>query len=643
MVGNQSEPRHTTRDEQIDYLESQIQAYKARTSLLQQQQISTLDTLDEVLHQHKQEIEEETTASKLLKQRLRKNKDVLKEIERERDDLRDVVLELIAKVETSQNDFRSWPYSKLQLSSHTDPAIGTDYKQTPSILPSQAQEMQENLTYAGGIVRALKHELFLERQAHAQTRARVHALKAQVASRDAALEAWAQRTGTSTPVSVKSQNKNGKAKVSRKGKGPEARDLDRAEISSLFIQTVSNNRMLEQEIRNLFSNLEKARLRAEALPSLQIPLPPSSSPPPMLPKGPSKAASTFLPSSPDRGRPRERRVTHHIPHEHRSHTRSSSPHQELIPTHFNPQPIAGPSNPPTRRRTSSPPRRRSHTPAPTTSHTHDHHTKPSQHASRSQSRHLPYTRPPPVTVIPSPNNVLHHLDDQIHLLSAQIDAFRAERAALLRVIDSQLRGRREASPASRSNERNSPLDPKYFPLDDTDVPRHREDVAFEREHGSLDGDEISRDQEYIPYDQKHGYSESEAEPEHEDLNRQSNEPFGVGDDDEGTEGGERSMDLATPSFPVLMVLPVVDAQSPQGQPPLSPPMPTYASGPSRSRSRNRVPSDDSAGASAPGDGEAAGEVEQLVDARLEGADDLDENEIRMIRPRMDAEGPPSAP
>ncbi|KAG5637237.1 hypothetical protein H0H81_005281 [Sphagnurus paluster] len=485
-IRQKSDPKVTF---QIEYLESQIQAYKARISVLQQQKISALDTLDDLVQQHKQDLDQESTARQLLEHKLYKNREMLRAVERERDELRDAVLELIQKVEKSQNDFKSWPCSKLQLSSYTDP-VGAHHTQ-----PDHHHELQENLTYAEGIIRSLKDELQHERQAHALTRVRIRTLEAQVASRDAALEALTQEI---SPTTVR--NENGQ----RKARPESQRDLDHAEISSLFIQTVKNNRTLEQEIRCLFENLERARLKTEA------------------PLGPSTSSSTPLhrqpigrphPKSPHRGRSRERKASHAVSPQRHSCTpslRHQTDNPPLLPAHVITESSTAP---PIARR------------APSTSEAYS----PRLGTRNEASNHIPNTskaRPPVLSgagrprpspratstrqpesrarpdehhAAPSSSNILQHLDDQIRLLSAQIDAFHAERAALVDVIKSQLH-------------------------DSSEVPRSN-----------------------------HVTSDLQASP-----NMGSRQSESVRAEDLDTEGGERSMELETPLFPALMTFPMLD-------------------------------------------------------------------------------------
>ena len=84
-------------DIQIFNLETQLQAFAARTSNIQSRLLSTLDTLDILRHSHTIELTSETKAKEKLSDRLDHYIDYVKAVESERDDLRDAVALLIEK------------------------------------------------------------------------------------------------------------------------------------------------------------------------------------------------------------------------------------------------------------------------------------------------------------------------------------------------------------------------------------------------------------------------------------------------------------------------------------------------------------------------------------------------------------------
>lgn len=124
---------------------------------------------------------------------------------------------------------------------HLDPIVTQNYRDFEhQPLPEQ------HVAYAGAIIRSLQLSLRLEREAHAESRARIHLLEAHVALRDAELERYVQHI-QELPI-----------KTSRhKGKGKEApeKELKLAEVSSMLQRTVANNKVLEIEVQNLVNKV----------------------------------------------------------------------------------------------------------------------------------------------------------------------------------------------------------------------------------------------------------------------------------------------------------------------------------------------------------------------------------------------------
>lgn len=82
---------------QIAHIETQLQAHIARTSHIQNRLLSTLDTLDAVQAAHVIELEAETSAKERLSQKLDRYLDFVQTAEKEKDDLRDAVIQLVKK------------------------------------------------------------------------------------------------------------------------------------------------------------------------------------------------------------------------------------------------------------------------------------------------------------------------------------------------------------------------------------------------------------------------------------------------------------------------------------------------------------------------------------------------------------------
>ena len=74
-----------------------MQAYIARTSILQSRLLSTLDTLDVIQSGQNNELDAMAQTNKRLKDKLLRYSAVVKMAELERDDMRDAVLKLVEK------------------------------------------------------------------------------------------------------------------------------------------------------------------------------------------------------------------------------------------------------------------------------------------------------------------------------------------------------------------------------------------------------------------------------------------------------------------------------------------------------------------------------------------------------------------
>ncbi|KAG6809794.1 hypothetical protein H0H92_014724 [Tricholoma furcatifolium] len=243
-----TETKRNSQDDQIEYLESQVEAYKARVSTLQQKHLSALDALDEVLQSHKQELDQERTARMVAESRLQKCKSRVIEAENERDESKAAVLELINQglVERTRGDLKHWPRSTLSLSANLDPL---EPPTIDNIADQSLHDAGQDTLRIGALVDRLKRELSFERQTHAQTRAHVNVLAAQVANRDAALERWAQHATTAPilPASV-SNIHDARPGRSKKVHHQNHRDLDRGEMLTLFEEMVAHNKSLEREV-----------------------------------------------------------------------------------------------------------------------------------------------------------------------------------------------------------------------------------------------------------------------------------------------------------------------------------------------------------------------------------------------------------
>ncbi|KAF8812890.1 hypothetical protein BYT27DRAFT_7335353 [Phlegmacium glaucopus] len=268
MGGNKkehSEELLVQKDREIAALETQVQAYIAKTSILQTRLLSTLDTLDVIQSGQNKELDAMAQTNRRLKDKLHWYNAAVKTAELERDDMRDAVLRLVEKVELS-NDFSMWPHSQIHLSSLT----GGSICRSPVVQASES----ELLLHATTMTETLRRERDFERKAHAQTRdsaqARIVSLEAQVSRREVELESCI--AGAAHTVSTIEHG--------------HPRDADQLIDEPLtreqvIYATVARNKMLDIEIKGLFKRLEDARLAASSSNLLvdgPPPPPPSSGP-----------------------------------------------------------------------------------------------------------------------------------------------------------------------------------------------------------------------------------------------------------------------------------------------------------------------------------------------------------------------------
>ncbi|KAG6853129.1 hypothetical protein C0991_006651 [Blastosporella zonata] len=552
MIITTTESRSGTHDDQIEYLESQIEGYRARTSQLQQHLLDALDSLDEVVKGHNEQLEQERAAKEQAQSR------------------RD--------------------------SGHT---VNVDC-----------------------IVEFLKRELRSEREAHAETCARANNLAAQVANRDAALETWAQQApgpslspidntyvsgkgkgkapqaashdaAQNAPITSTNVHGMGKGKSALKRKVPDAqRDLDHAEMSILFEEINAKNRVLEQEVHSLSRHVKETRQRASVLLGTTI------SPPnlPSMPQQRSDGTSSYQdPISPLPNPPRDSNLPVSVispsslpsplpspPHPSRDAKQSTStiPHAQLPPL-------------------DSRPRSHSHTPRPLASSSPHHGrsrpgsrlsqrppTVSSEPHSRAQSRHRPPTPGPSSFACPPAETFVQRLNEQIQLLSLEIDAFRTERTALTSVIESQLHRGEDATVTPETYRRDASFD--SFDAD--------REQSFSVEAESEAGRRFEAAVASEPTANRHGY----------DFDTKVVAGSGAGN---VTDSGERSMEMATPLFSSLVTFP------------------------------ESAPGEDEGDAQLEvGEGHGPGGLEAEVEE-----EEIGDGQIRMIRPRRRASSSPPAP
>ncbi|KAF7294929.1 hypothetical protein MIND_01031000 [Mycena indigotica] len=145
-----------------------------------------LDALDTLRLQYAQQSAAQSALIEKHNDQLSFFRDVARVAEFERDNLRDAVIELAERVESSQKDFFSLPRPRLFL-----PQMLQPLSPPPVVLPSETDS--DLWAYASATIVALRSKLTAEQQAHAETRritkAQIAILEAQLARREADLAA----------------------------------------------------------------------------------------------------------------------------------------------------------------------------------------------------------------------------------------------------------------------------------------------------------------------------------------------------------------------------------------------------------------------------------------------------------------------
>ncbi|TFK39645.1 hypothetical protein BDQ12DRAFT_63224 [Crucibulum laeve] len=245
------------KNEQILQLEAKIQAYNARTSHIQTRLLSTLDTLDLMQNTHAEELKSLAQEKRQLEVKLGQYVQIVKSAETERDDMRDAVLQLVEKVEIS-NDYSTWPHSQLHLTNFADIVKHPD---TKNLNDSE----QDLLSCAATMIETLRHERDTARMAHTryklESEARITALQAQISRREAELEFYVAHIGTDSPVPDS-------VHISV----PDHEPISNEQAIRMLDRTTARNKALELEIKTLFQRLEHARLAPQKSISITQPL-----------------------------------------------------------------------------------------------------------------------------------------------------------------------------------------------------------------------------------------------------------------------------------------------------------------------------------------------------------------------------------
>ncbi|OJA18176.1 hypothetical protein AZE42_05300 [Rhizopogon vesiculosus] len=281
LMQDDLKPALRKRDEQIAGLEARIDAYIARTAETQGRLLKTIDILSSLKVQHVIDLMANEHEKEILRKEVERWKTFAKVREVERDDLRDVVEDLIQKVEMS-SDFNELPEEIFE--------------------SNDTRNSEDILDYGASIITRLRTELDHERKTHCkaveEANLRISELEAQVAARDAMLEASIRHhpKRETSPLDRSRQPRNSDSDI------PPPKTMTDEECLRVLADNHARNKSLEIEIRSLTRKLERVRGTADS--------------PPFIPAdvasiGPSSPPRTTSPTSlHSRVTPRQPPITH---------------------------------------------------------------------------------------------------------------------------------------------------------------------------------------------------------------------------------------------------------------------------------------------------------------------------------------------
>ncbi|KAF8879169.1 hypothetical protein BD779DRAFT_1676560 [Infundibulicybe gibba] len=231
--------------------ETHVQLCHAKISQLQGRLLTVLDVLDRIQITNNEALQSEKLLQNKLHQKLNRYQDVVRDLEEERDDLRDAVIQLIDRVEQSTaSDFSSWSCSRMVMPSFVE-ECNVRGRHIGAVLMSE-----QELSAARSIIESLCRERDSERATHARalqdSKYRIRILEAKLARREAELAKsvefscqWFQSPmNTLTSVDGITTDEL----------------LSPSEIVSVLNENTSCNTKLEVEIEVLGQQLEDARV-----------------------------------------------------------------------------------------------------------------------------------------------------------------------------------------------------------------------------------------------------------------------------------------------------------------------------------------------------------------------------------------------
>ncbi|THH15950.1 hypothetical protein EW146_g4606 [Bondarzewia mesenterica] len=249
----------------IASLELQLRSSVSCSSQLKTRLLATLDTLDALQLSHAIEIARLQRENDALDDRLRCCSLSLRRTESERDGLREAVLQLIEKVELS-NDYSLWPHNTLHSTGLIDVLASPDSSSRTKSRPSYGNTDIDHLAYASSLISSLTSERDFERKAHArqeaENKSRIATLEAQVARREAEIE--------SLTISGAQERTEAKLSLSRPASplnlgDPGSIRMTNDEAIRILERSSSRNRLLKREVEGIAARLENARPSSSSL------------------------------------------------------------------------------------------------------------------------------------------------------------------------------------------------------------------------------------------------------------------------------------------------------------------------------------------------------------------------------------------
>ncbi|KIP02830.1 hypothetical protein PHLGIDRAFT_276238 [Phlebiopsis gigantea 11061_1 CR5-6] len=264
------------RSNEITRLEAQLEAQAAQSSLLHSRLTSTQDAMDDLKLSHQREIAVHKKSSANAREKLQRFMEYASSVEQERDDCRDALLTLVQKVE-EHSDLATWPHSRIRLPEFLEP-IHNESSSQPNV-NAGPQEIAVG-EQAKAITLWLRAELEKERMSHARTHEQAEreilALRAQLAQRDAELEACVVHRDhaalVNAAVPCNQDSLPHEVPTDDKSHRPISALTPEDAVEILGLR-VAKNRELDSEIKQLSQKLHQARMKDPTYLHIEEPVP----------------------------------------------------------------------------------------------------------------------------------------------------------------------------------------------------------------------------------------------------------------------------------------------------------------------------------------------------------------------------------